>query len=87
MLTNSTCSSCPYQNEFGYCSLTACIKRNTTTQNIVLQPVVMTKCNLCECDLKDGDYLCHMTGTDSGIVFKEIVAHYCPVCGRKLKGR
>lgn len=79
---NSTCHTCPYQNAFGYCSLTACINRN-----IALQPVVMTKCNLCQHDLKDGDYLIHMTATDNAIVFKEIVAHYCPVCGRKLKGR
>lgn len=80
---NSTCpdSMCPYQNAFGYCSLTACISRNIT-----LQPEVMAKCYSCEHVLKDGDYLVHMTVTDK-IVFEEIVAHYCPVCGRKLKGR
>ena len=82
MLTNSTCSTCPHRNEYGYCSLTACISRNIT-----LQPVVMAKCNLCEHDLKDGDHLHHITGTNNAIVFEEIVAHYCPVCGNKLKGR
>lgn len=84
MFTSSTCpdSTCTHRNAFGYCSLTACIRRNITPQ-----PVVMAKCYSCEHVLKYGDYLTHMTGTDNGIVFEEIVAHYCPVCGRKLKGR
>lgn len=83
MFTSSTCpdSTCAHLNEFGYCSLTACISRNIT-----LQPEVMAKCYSCE-HVKDGDYLAHITGTDNGIVFEDIVAHYCPVCGRKLKGR
>ena len=82
MLTNSTCSTRQYQNEFGNCSLMGeCINRSTA-----LQPEVMAKCYSCEHVLKDGDYLVHMTVTDK-IVFEEIVAHYCPVCGRKLKGR
>lgn len=82
MLTNSACSTCQYQNEFGNCSLmTGCINRS-----IALQPEGMAKCYSCE-HVKDGDYLAHITGTDNGIVFEDIVAHYCPVCGRKLKGR
>lgn len=84
MVTYSTCPdpTCPHRNGFGYCSLTACIHTN-----IALQPEVMAKCYSCGHVLKDGDYLTHMTCTDNGIVFEEIVAHYCPVCGRKLKGR
>ena len=83
MFTYSTCPdpTCPHQNAFGYCSLTACISRTITSQ-----PVEMPECYSCE-HVKDGDYLAHITGTDNGIVFEDIVAHYCPVCGRKLKVR
>ena len=83
--TNSTCpdSFCRFRNNLGYCSVTACIYHPPEDG---FNPVELPaqECKLCKCVLKDGDYLYQFSGKDNAMVFREIIVHYCPVCGRKL---
>ena len=74
----STCpdSTCRFRNRFGFC-----------TQSVCLLPEKSVKCELCEYDLDDGDYLYQRNSQDHALVFEEIIAHYCPCCGRKLTKR
>ena len=87
-MTTTTCpdATCSYRNRFGNCSITACIIRPDTQTDVRINTAVT--CSLCKYDLEDGDYLYQRGSHDHGIVFDEIIIHYCPVCGRKLgKGR
>lgn len=85
MMMTSTCpdNTCKYRTKNGFCSQTVCMNQKSIT---VSQWPVET-CQLCKYDLDDGDYLYQRNSQDHAMVFEEIVVHYCPVCGRKLKGR
>ena len=81
-MKTSCCSIpfCEYRNSYGYCSLNSdCVKFKTTS-------AIDTGCDFCKYDLEDGDILYNRTSADHAIVYEEVVVHYCPVCGRKLKG-
>lgn len=84
MMTTSTCpdATCAYKNTFGYCTISRCVHsvESTTTNNNV-----SVCCDLCKYDLEDGDYLYQRSSQDHAMVFEEVIVHYCPVCGRKLK--
>ena len=80
-MMTSTCpdSTCGFRNRFGFCTQSVCLlpeKREKATASI--------RCELCKYDLDDGDYLYQRSSQDHALVFEEIIAHYCPVCGRKL---
>lgn len=83
--SSSTCpdSFCRFRNSLGYCSTTACIYHPPEDRFKPVEPSIQ-ECKLCKYDLKDGDYLHQFGSQDHAMVFKEIIAHYCPVCGRKL---
>jgi len=83
-MMTSTCpdSTCLFRNRFGFCTQTVCIlpeKREKDT--------VFIGCELCKYDLDDGDYLYQSSSQDYAIVYEQIIAHYCPCCGRKLTKR
>ena len=81
----STCpdSTCIHRDTFGHCTQETCVLSKVK----FLEELVGLNCELCKYDLDDGDYLYQRISQDHAIVFEEIVAHYCPACGRKLERR
>lgn len=70
----------------GYCSLTACYRRDDSETIIYSSNGVEYKqpCSFCIDHDKD-DYIYDLNYTDAGYSFDHIKMKYCPVCGRKLE--
>lgn len=89
---DKSCTQCPYYDE-PYCrraiehdALMYVLSQDLLKEQKSAPPVELPvqECKLCKCDLKDGDYLYQFSSQDNTMVFREIIVHYCPVCGRKL---
>lgn len=82
--TMSTCPDvlCEFNNRFGYCTLTACIKHHGT----VSEPTpIAVHCEVCE-ELESGDTLYSHTSDDIGDMYSAIRdIQFCPKCGKRLR--